>query len=269
MSTELLKEIKQSKNEIYIIEQPKRILISFIVVNLSLMEALNNRIHETLIKLVDYSDLFFIFPESHFPEQSKIDKIKFTSLYRGCGFITAENDRIGEPLFKALNYGVEVLSEEKKHLGFMISQLSDLENVSQDFEKLLLITGPIERPVFRSRFLSGQELHQIYTIPDNSSDTDKKRKSNIFKVLLSLLKKKKYLETDEKGMYSTWHSDSPIIYLPRATMETLCNSKKLGEADFEDWINTFTSSDPRYLMSSLINALGLKILNMNFNEVEL
>ncbi len=246
-------------NEIYIINQPEKIILSLIVIDLNLYESLEDNIHDILIKLKDYSDLFFVFTS----EQNKTDKVKFTSLYRGCGFIVSPGNIHGIDLFKVLQYDLEVLSDQKRHLAVTISRMSDLNKVNETYlENLHPMVGQIGRPVFKCRLLGSKELHDIYTLPDNIEiNTEEK---GIFKTILGILKHKR--ELDCEGMFNTWHSESPIMYFPRSVIEQFMSYSKIN---FDTWIKSFTTTDPRFIFSSLTNLLGLKILNLNLDEVKL
>ena len=250
-------------NEIYVINQPKSIILSLIVIDLDLVKELPEKIHNALVKLRDYSDLFFIFTQDH----KKIDKIKFTSLYRGCGFIISPGNNLGRSIFKIMEYDLEIFNDLKKHLAITISRISDLNDiVNKDLEKLTLMTGSIGRPVFRNRILKSEELHDIYTIPEELKPVEESK--NVFKTIIGMIKHKKeiQLETDGVGMFNTWHSNSPVMYFPKPIIEQFVEKDSIN---FENWVDTFTTSDPRYMFSSLINLMNIKILDLDFWEVKL
>lgn len=261
----------KEKNEIYILNQPKRLLLSIIVVDLPLSKALEEKIHFNLGWLVDYSDLFFIFSESHFPEQNRVDKMKFTSLYGGCGYIENTKDSISSNLVKILLYDKEILGDTQNHLGISVSRLSDIsELATHQFSSIQSIMGSsITRPIYTVRRLSSSELFNIYSLnkiePENSVQELTGR--GIFKTIMRALRVRKKLG-NKIGMYSTWHSESPIMYFPKSAIESILRHRDLGKNEFEEWSETFITSDPRYYLASLVNNCGLEILNMEVENVK-
>lgn len=247
-------------NEIYVINQPKRILLSLVVVDDDLSNPLSKDVHEALGRLQEYSDLFFVFTNQH----NKIDKIKFTSLYRGCGFIVSPDNRTGRSIFKSLKYDLEIFSDQRKHLAITVSRISDT-NKSDNFERLLTITGKLTRPIFECRTLRSDEFHNIYTITQDTLE-DKGGNKGIFKTLLGMLRKKREVDSDRKGMFNTWHSETDLLYFPSIVIEQFL---KNDEVNFETWVDTFDTLDPRYMFASLTNLLNIKILNLNYSQVDL
>lgn len=256
------------KGEIYVISQPKRLILSILVVDLPLSEPLPEKIHQNLGWLINFSDVFFVFSEPHFKEQSTVDKIKFTSLYQACGFIDSKTECISHELIKTLKYDKEIFEETKNHLGITIGKLSDVVDYSStDFSCIRnVMLSKITRPVFEIRRLTTDELFNIYKL-DNLTE-HKKSKGKLFSTILNALYRRS-LETDKIGMYSTWHSESPFIYLPKISINTILQQEQLDSEGFKDWINTFISIDPRYLIASLIDHLGLEILNLKIDQVKL
>ena len=114
------------KNEIYVLSQPQRSIISLIVVDSKL--PLEQGEHEKLDKLRNFSDIFFIFSDDLFSETGKIEKNKFTSLYEACGYIDG-NSELCEVCLKTILYCLEIFEH---HVGFCIIRLSDLNNIEVD-----------------------------------------------------------------------------------------------------------------------------------------
>lgn len=260
------------KDEIYIIHQPRKIIFSLIIVDTLLEKGLDEKIHDNLGWLVNYSDIFFVFPEKHFPELSKINKRKFTSLYQGCGFIESTTKALGTDIIKTLLYDREILSNTRDHLGITISNISDLSNISEkQFNNIhSAISAGISRPVYTVRRLSSSEFHDIYCLGEINYEQSLKNltgHTNIFKTIMKALWKKGNL-TDDIGMYSTWHSKSPIMYFPKSAIESILRYRTIDKDSFNNWVETFINVDPRYLIASLVNTCGLDILNMEIDKVE-
>lgn len=247
-------------NEIYVINQPRRIIISLIVVDQDLKTPLNKDVHESLEKLREYSDLFFIFTDQH----KNVDKIKFTSLYRGCGFIVSPDNKIGRSIIKALKYDLEIFSDTRNHLAITVSRITDT-NKSDNYERLLMMVGKISWPVFECRTLDSGEFHNIYTITQDTLNDNGGNRS-IFKTLLGMLRRKKEVDSDGIGMFNTWHSETDLLYFPSVVIERFL---KGSEINFETWVDTFDTLDPRYMFASLTNLLNIKILNINYSKVKI
>ena len=77
------------------------------------------------------------------------------------------------------------------------------------------------------------------------------------------------LDTDRIGMYCTWHSESPFIYLPKITINSILQYKELDEVGFKIWVDTFITEDPRFMLASLINYIGIERLNLEIEQVKL
>lgn len=256
------------KNEIYIVSQPKRLILSILVVDMPLTEPLPDSIHYKLGRLVDFSDVFFIFSEPHFKEQRMVDKIKFTSLYQGCGFIDTKTTSIGNELIKVLQYEKEIFEETKNHLGITIGKLSDVDKYEMtNFTTLRdSIIPNIGRPIFTLRRLTSSEFFKIYELKDLSILNTGFGK--IFSTIVNALLTRRGLYTDKVGMYCTWHSESPFIYMPKTALNSILQYKKLDETGFNSWVNTFVTIDPRFMMASLFNYIGIDILNLEIEQVK-
>ena len=83
---------KPTKEEMYVVNQPRHLMISIILMDYDYYPLPDN-IHTGLCKLSEISDIVFIFSDSHF-DNSKISKEKITTLYQACAFI----DSSGNPI---------------------------------------------------------------------------------------------------------------------------------------------------------------------------
>lgn len=249
------------KDEVYVLNQPKHLILSIIVVDTKF--PLSQKTHENLSKLLEISDIGLVFSDKYFPEQLKIDKRKFSSLYQSCFFIDSEYN-VGLTVMKSLLYGRAIFDN---HIGYTISMLSDLENlVPDDLDKLLKITGSsIAKPVFKIRRLDTNEFFEIY------NKDDKKEKSptkiSLYRKILERLRGNE-LQNDERRMYSIWHSNSKFMHFKSSVVGLICEEYCLNDKNLEV-INTFDEADPRYLFSSLIKMMGIDILNLDLKDVSL
>lgn len=266
------------KDEIYIINQPKKLLLSLIIVDTHLDCPLNDEVHENLGWLTEFSDIFFVFSESHWSGQSGVDKIKFTSLYNGCGFIDSDNKKLGSKFIKVLSYDKEIMRETKNHLGTTVSLLSDVRNLKKsDFNKIInnILPNNVSWPIYKERRLGSTELFNIYSLKETVLDKYPSLKTaglkikSVFNIILSALLRKKHLDTDGIGMFCTWHAYSPMMYIPKVTIETILSHAENEKEDFDYWVDTFITPDPRYFFASLIRYLGLDILNFTIDSVKI
>lgn len=235
-----MKKIKLNmymKDEIYILHQPKHSILSIILVNSEF--PIPEPQHNSLSKLLEFSDVFFIFPKSI----KGIDKEKFTSLYEGCGWIE-ESLRLPETYLHAILYSLEIF---ECHVGFCISRLSDLILDIIDPQKIISLTGSsIVSPVFKTRKLTSPEFYNIY----------KETNSGIFKT-----------KSDSSNMYASYTSESPILYFKRSNLGTIVDFWKSVEDN--KYINSFTLKDPRYFFASVCKFLGINTLNSDIHDLDI
>lgn len=249
------------KGEIYIFEQPKHIISSIIIVKNNF--PINEELHKKLEDLSKISDLYFIFSDYHFIKSRKIDKEKFTKLYRAGGMIDTVENNLGDSLFKLLDYDITIF---QKHLSFIILDTeSNLNN--KTIENLTKLTGStIVRPVFKIRRLTSQEFFQIYK-------NDEEEKEKISNTWINKLFNKPKLENNSNlfGAYCSYTSESDVIFFKLSTIKVLI-SEYLEAPEFikDIFIKSFNEeSDIRYLISSIIKYLGINNLNINLEDVEI
>lgn len=254
------------KDEIYVLEQPKHLIQSVVVVDINEFP-ISEKIHENLEKLVNISDVIFIFSEFHFPEQEKIVKRKFSSLYQASAYINSSGEILGDAIFKALLYSREIFDS---HISYTISKLSDLEKAKDlDFDGLMKITGStILKPVYKERKLTSTELYNNYRLPEIEI---KSRHTNYIEFI------KWYLFGNSEPiipinlfnrMYSNWYSDSPFMYYRVGTIKMFCE-KYLNDPEFNARISSFDESDPKYLFASITKSMGIEVLSLNIEDVKI
>ena len=252
------------KDEIYVLNQPKHIIQSIILVDSNTFP-ISDKIHENLSKLNEISDIIFVFSETHFPEQEKIIKRKFSSLYQASAYINSSGKILGNTIFKTLLYSREVFD---LHISYTISLLSDLEKVNNsDFEGLVKITGSsILKPVYKERKLTASELYDNYKTPEY------KIRTNNFKSFI-----KWYLFNEDNvelpndyfnRMYSIWSTESPFMFYRTGTIKLLCD-KYLNDVEFQNQIELFDENNPKYLFASITRSMGIEVLNLNIEDVKI
>ena len=265
--------IKINKGEVYVLNQPRHKLISILLVD-NYSFPLIDRFHDSIDRLVEVSDVVFIFSDYHFPNQRYIDKTKFTSLYRACGFIDCCGKDVGINMFKLFSYVKEVF---KHHIGYIISSTSYL-NITPEIErKLLEINGSsIMKPVFKIRRLDSNELCDIYS---SEGEVIREEDETIRKGVIAMIKeifkecdlkqieKEVNILRDELGMYCCYTSDSSLMYFRNGTINLLVSYSE--DDDWDKFIRSFSyEPHPEYLLSSMIKKLRLDNLDKNIEELE-
>ena len=224
------------KIEIYILQQPKHSIISIVLVDS--VFPIPEPQHESLAKLLEFSDIFFVFPKG----VKGIEKEKFTSLYEGCGWVE-EGSGLIETYLRAVLYSLEIF---ECHVGFCMSRLTDLKTDIIDPQKIISLTGSsLVSPVFETRKLTSHEFYEIY----------KEANSGIFKT-----------HSDTSNMYASYTSESPILYFKRSNLGTIIDFWRSSENN--KYIKSFTLSDPRYFFASVCKFLGIGTLNSNIHDLD-
>lgn len=230
-----MNKLKHMKDEIYILHQPKHSIISIILVNSEF--PIQESQHESLSKLIEFSDVFFIFPSS----VKGINKEKFTSLYEGCGWIE-EDTRLSETYIRSILYCLEIF---ECHIGFCISRISDLKPEIIDSQKIISLTGSsLGSPIFKIRKLTSPEFYDIY----------KETNSGIFKS-----------SRDNSNMYASYTSESPILYFKRSNLNLIVDFWN----ENNKYTNSFTLSDPRYFFASTCKFLEINVINSDLCDLDI
>ena len=229
------------KNEFIILEQPKKLIFSVIIVDVELPVSDAN--HKLVQDLSMVSDLFFIFPI-----KSKINTRTFASLYKSCGYIEAE-DRSSEILMRTLEYDLEIF---KSHDMVLLTQLSNLPSIKEDPEKLQrIVASDINKPIFKMRNLESQEFFEIY----------QKKKNPWWK--FSWITKTNREDTDNSFCSETSESNC-ILVRPGVIKKWLKFWK-----ENPDYIHSFSRIDQRFLIASVCKKLEIEPLGVELDELEL
>lgn len=251
------------KDEIYVLDQPKHIIQSVIVIDSNTFP-ISDKIHENLSKLSEISDIIFVFSEVHFPGQKKIVKRKFSSLYQANAYIDSPGEILGNTIFKSLLYSREIFDS---HVSYTISLLSDLEKVTDsDIEGLIKITGSsILKPIYKERKLTSSELYNNYKAPDYKAKTSFK---NFIKWYIFGEEIIELPDNYFNKMYSIWHTDSPFMFYRTGTIKYFCE-KFLNDVEFQAKIDSFDENDPKYLFASITRSMGIEVLNLNIEDIKI
>lgn len=225
-----------NKDEIYVLNQPKHSIISLVLVDRKEFPLPDSE-HESISKLHEFSDVFFIFPK----DIKGIRKDKFTSLYEGCGW-TEEDTNLPETFLHAILYSFEIF---ECHVGFCISRLSDLKPEIIDGPKIVTLTASnLGSQIFKTRKLGSQEFYDIY------------KETN-----LGILKRR----SDFSNMYASYTSESPILYFKRSGLGVVIDFWRASEDN--KYVRSFTLNDPRYFFASVCKYLGIKTIDSDVHDL--
>ena len=231
------------KDDIFILHQPKYAIISIVIVNSKL--PLSEKQHNQISKLEEFSDVFFIFSDTVFPESRKINKNKFTSLYEGCGWINGGNN-LCQTFLKSILYSLEIF---ETHAGFCIINIDDLEDIEVEkyVSRIRSITAStITSPVFKIERLGPSEFYDIYL----------KKNSGVFKK-----------DNPTENMYCSYTSPSKILYFKRSVAGIFVDFWRSSENN--EYINSFSQSDIRYFISSMTKFLTLQTIDSNIYDLDI
>lgn len=258
-----------NKNEIYVLNQPKKLINALVVVTGNF--PLDEKIHEGLFKLKEVADITFIFNSFHFKEIWNIDKRKFSNLYGATSFIISEYN-LGESIFKVLDYSTNIF---QKHTGFIITD-TNTEITDEDCKKLLEVTGSsIAKPILKIRKLNSEEFFNIYKKEDITDEIVKsKSNSFILKIINLIFNNFNISKINEEDLvndydsYCTHTSESSIVYLRSNTVNLLLFEYR--SENIKNIVNSFLlKSDFRYMLSSLIKYLEINNLDIDFKNLEI
>ena len=69
-------------------------------------------------------------------------------------------------------------------------------------------------------------------------------------------------------MFSTWHTESPMMFFPCGIVYKILDYVDKDNEFYKIWAETFITPDFRFFMASLVEHLGLDILNMELENVK-
>ena len=228
--------MKKERNEVYVINQPQKALMSIVLIGKN-EYPLTDRIHDRLYELSCISDLFFIF---HGEGNRGINEDKFCNLYSGCGWMIA-GDSLPGSFIRAGKYGNEIF---KTPAGYLV--VSDVYALPEiETENIQKINGSgLLLPIFKERRLGTDEFYQIYNSP---ADIVSKLSRPIDKL-------------DKK--YSIWTSESDIIFFRPDLFEKF-------ETLPAEYTRSFSWSDIRYFIASAVKKLLIGNTNSNIDDLDI
>lgn len=259
--------VKFNKKEVvYVINQPNHSLLSIVVVDDKTDFPLSENIHNNIEKLREISDIIFLFSNN----SKNINRKKFTSLYRACGYI--ESDRnINETLLKLLYYSLEIFGS--KIVGNIIVNISDLEEFSDKLrDNIIKINmSPVMKPIFKIRRLSSKEYYDIYKIKTDNISNGMTLTSYFLEYTtgINIINQFKSNKIDNIGMYSSFTSDSKILYFKTPVIKLIISFWKGEENSRENYTKSFKNNDVRYFLSSVVKYLGIEVMDLEIENLNI
>ena len=249
---------KFNKDQIYVVNRPNHPIVSIVVSNWETFPV-SSKIHDNIIKLSENTDTIFLFSDNLFPSSKRIMKGKFTSLYKGCSFLSSSME-LPVSIIKILLYCKEIFNH---HLGYLICNGSDLENTILDddfFKKVLEITdSSIVKPIYKLRRLSERELFSYYSRENN----DLKMDSRFIERFIDRFDNHYYVEKEDVYFkYCNYTTNSTFMYFKNGIVNKILRFNNSFD-ELIDYSKTFTSSDFRYFLSNLVKVSGIDNLDMD------
>lgn len=253
-----MKKQKINEEQIYVINQPKHITSSIVVLDNQF--PISEGLHEDIEKLCDISDVLFVFAPSYFKAQENINFDKFASLYRSCAWIISGANLNGA-ILKLISYDIEVFN---KHSNFLVINTKNLEE-RIDTEKLQAITAStLSKPIMEIRRLNSIEFYEIYLKGEDN------HKEGLIANAVNYIKS--YIEDgsikDINRSHSTYYSTSSVMFFRKHTIETIL-SFYYNDPFSKTYINSFIEDDCGFMLGSVIKFLGIENFNRSYNTISL
>lgn len=246
-----------NKNSVYVINQPKHLLITFIKIDK--WSEIDEDIHNKIDLLQGVSDIMFIFDPD---VVSTIDPFKFTELYQSASFIVSEGN-LHETLFEAFLYTKEVY---ESHISYIVTDINKLGSIKLGKDELDNIErihiSALQNPICKVSRSSCYELKNIYTINKEGDE----RKFNIFK-------KSDNENLNNNGRYYTWRCKSSLVFVRKTTIDTILKEYEIDKDNPSSKIMSILDSFKDYtdlgdMLASYLKRLGVEILDGNIDTLK-
>lgn len=248
-----MKKSKINKEQVYVINQPKHITSSIIVLDNTF--PLQEELHQDIERLCEISDVLFVFAPEYFNAQENINYDKFASLYKSCAWIVG-GANLNSTILRLISYDNEIF---KKHLNFLIINTIGL-NRRIDIDKIQAITASsLSQPILEIERLSSNEFFEIYK-------KNPEEKVNLIDYIKSYIDKGEIKDINRS--YSTYKSISKIMFFRKHTIETLLNFF-YHDSFAKTYVESFTEDDCSYLFGSILKFLGIENFNRDYETIKL
>lgn len=237
-----------NKNSVYVINQPKHSLITFIKIDKN--SEINEDTHNKIDLLQGVSDIMFIFD----PEViSAIDPFKFTELYQSASFIVSDGN-LHKTLFEAFLYAKEVYETHVSYIVTDILKLGDTKLGKEELDNIVKIhVSALQKPICKVSRSTCEDLKNIYTI-----EKDEKSSKGFFT-------RHKEEILDNKGRYYTWVCNSNLVFIRKATIDIILKEYESDRENSGSKINDILDSFRDYtdlgdMLVSYLKRLGIDMI---------
>jgi hypothetical protein len=234
---------KIKTNEVYVVNQPKHAIMTFIFVDPK--EEITSNSHNLILNFSENTDVMFIFKNI-----VGIDPDAFTKVYGGCSWIVADKI-LSRTFIKAITYSIVIF---KDVVGFLTFDLSDYTgqygSISSffDISKLRqVVSSSISCPIFNASHLDSSEMREIYSTEGKYVDTGK----------LNFPWKR---PVEKRREYTTWKKTSFTAFFRPSLFEKL---NMLSD----DYIDSFTWNNIKYFLASACEYLGINRIKYDVFEL--
>lgn len=191
-------------------------------------------VEDLILRLTAISDVYLIID----PRESDINMLRYANIMRATGYIKY-NSSIGTTanIINVIRYIVKVVEGYR-----MITVPMDYSNNTKYINNLgKYYMSSIDSSIFKSRFLSHDEMVDIYT-----------NKSPIYELIGS---------NSINGMYSSSFTGSNVVL----TIEDVGAILSYIHSD-NKYLRSFSKMDFGYFIASIFDKLNLKFINEDINE---
>lgn len=243
-----------NKDSVYVINQPRHSIITFIVLD----KEINEDVHKKIDTLQGMSDIMFILSNGM---EKIIDPFKFAELYQSSSFICSKSN-IHKTLFEALLYAKEIYNT---HVSFMIVDVDGLEKIELGERELKNLESvhmsSVELPIMKIERNSYETLKDIYTLP----------KKEITKNFWT--SKNNEPDYNIVGKYYTWNSTSNLIFLRGNTVNLILKDYEENKENTVSKINVYlesfeTINRTQDLIASYLKNLGINNINEDVEKIK-
>lgn len=240
-----MKKLLTEKEQVYVINQPKHITSSVIVVGD--IFPLPENIHNGIEQLCEVSDVLLVFAPTHFAHQKTINFDRFASLYRSCAWIES-GAFLGSTIIKLLKYDKEIFDCHRNTIFYDFQKIGDINT-----DRIMsIVASSLSKPILEISRLGTEEFYDIYR--NNEED----------KIILPWIPKAKNMIK----AFCSYKATSDIVFLRENTVNTILNFCE-GTGFSKTYVESFTDSDIMYFLGSIIRYLGIDYLDRDYKTIKL
>lgn len=246
-----------NKNSVYVINQPKHSLITFIKIDYD--SEVNEDIHNKIDLIQGVSDIMFIFDPK---VVNTIDPFKFTELYQSASFIVSDGN-LHKTLFEAFLYAKEVYETHVSYIVTDILKLGDVVLGKEGLDNIIRVhVSALQKPICKVRRSTFDELKAIYTVEEG--DTSKGG---------GFFKRNKETVLNNEGRYYTWTCESDLVFVRKATVDLILkeyeNDRENPDSKINDILDSFKDyTDLGDMLVSYLKRLGVDMIEDSIESIK-